>query len=356
MDTMTKEPATPPDGGAQRKSEAREVVPPMPEGFGPRMKWLASAAWLLIRETAAGWSEAKAPRLGAALAFYTMFSLAPLLVIAVGVAAVLFGRDAAEGQLATQLHAMLGETAAKAIQAMLAGAYKPGSGVIASIIGIVTLLIGSTGLFVELQDALNTIWGIKERRGNSVVLLLRKRLLSFAFVLGMGLLLLTTLILSAVVSAVQVYVELLPFSALLLQVGNQVLSLGITTALLAMMYKLMPDARIAWRDVWVGALGSALLFTLGKYLIGLYLGRSGFTSAFGAAGSLVVLLSWVYYSAQILLFGAEFTQHFAERFGSHVRSIDDDGTPDGETDEAADGERDGRAGPAERPARLGQAT
>lgn len=288
-------------------------------------------AWELIYATIQGWQEAKAPRLGAALAFYTIFSIAPLLVIAVGVASLMFGREAAEGQLASQLRDYLGDVGGKAVEAMLAGSQTKSSGLLASLIGLVTLLLGSTGLFVELQDALNTVWGVKARPGSGVWLFLRKRLLSFGFVLGMGFLLLLTLLLSVIVSALSTFVGTLPLpdvvleiakSAVLLQIVNQVISLGLTTLLLGMMYKLLPDARIAWRDVWVGAFGSAVLFTLGKYLIGLYLGRTSFSSTYGAAGSLVAILSWVYYSAQILLFGAEFTQSFAERYGSHVRSIE----------------------------------
>lgn len=288
-----------------------------------RARGILRTAWELLYTTANGWLDAKAPRLGAALAFYTIFSLAPLLVIAVSVAGLLFGREAAQGQLTHQLISVLGEVPGKAVEAMLIGASKPASGILASIVGVVTLLIGSTGLFVELQESLNTIWGVPPRPGNTVWLLLRQRLLSFSFVLGMGFLLLLTLVTSAAVSAVTSFVNLLPYSAKLLQLGNLGVSFAVTTGLLAMMYKLLPDAEIAWRDVFVGALLTAALFTLGKYLIGLYLGLSSFSSTFGAAGSLVAILSWIYYSAQILLFGAEFTQVYAERYGSHVRACAD---------------------------------
>lgn len=298
---------------------------------GSRLVGILRKIWELLYATANGWLDAKAPRLGAALAFYTVFSIAPLLVIAVSVAGLLFGRDAAQGQLTAQLSRILGDVPGKAVEAMLIGASKPASGILASLIGVVTLLIGSTGVFVELQDSLNTVWGAQPRPGHTAWTLLRSRLLSFAFVLGMGLLLLLTLVLSAVVSAVSHYLDVLPFSAVLLQLGNQAFSFAVTTALLAMMYKILPDAEVAWKDVWIGALLTAALFTLGKYLIGLYLGLSSFSSTFGAAGSLVAILSWVYYSAQILLFGAEFTQNYAERYGSHVRSCAEIAAEDGRT-------------------------
>ena len=278
------------------------------------------AGWELIKTTGSGFMEVKAPRLGAALAFYTLFSIAPLLVIAVSIAGLLFGEEAARGQLGAQLNQVLGEVAGKAVEAMLVAANKPRAGVFATIIGVITLIIGSTGFFVELQDALNTVWNVKERPGSVVKSLLRQRLLSFCFVLGMGLLLLATLVISAVVTALNSWISVLPYSKVLVQVGTQGFSFGLTSLLLAMMYKYLPDARIKWRDVWIGAALTAALFSLGKYLIGWYLGVAGFSSTYGAAGSLVAILSWVYYSAQIILFGAEFTQSYAERYGSHVRS------------------------------------
>lgn len=285
-----------------------------------RVVSVLSAGWALIKRTGSGFMEVKAPRLGAALAFYTLFSIAPLLVIAVSIAGLLFGEEAARGQLGAQLNQVLGEVAGKAVEAMLVAANKPRAGVLASILGVVTLLIGSTGFFVELQDALNTVWNVKERPGSVVKSLLRQRLLSFGFVLGMGFLLLVTLLISAAVTALNSWITVLPYSKVLVQIGTQGFSFGLTSLLLAMMYKYLPDARIAWRDVWIGAVLTAAMFTLGKYLIGWYLGVAGFSSTYGAAGSLVAILSWVYYSAQIILFGAEFTQSYAERYGSHVRS------------------------------------
>lgn len=283
------------------------------------------AGWELVKTTGSGFMEVKAPRLGAALAFYTLFSIAPLLVIAVSIAGLLFGEDAARGQLSAQLNQVLGEVAGKAVEAMLIAANKPRTSVLASIVGVIMLFIGSTGFFVELQEALNTVWNVKERRGSVVRSLLRQRLLSFGFVLGMGFLLLATLLASAVVTALNRWIAVLPFSKVLLQIGTQGFSFGLTLLLLAMMYKYLPDARIAWRDVSIGAALTAALFTLGKYLIGWYLGVAGFSSTYGAAGALVAILSWVYYSAQIVLFGAEFTQSYAERYGSHVRAWGDAG-------------------------------
>ena len=273
--------------------------------------------WSLLKETGSRWLEDNAPRLGAALAYYIIFSLAPLLITIIAVAGLVFGPQAAQGQLHGQIEQLVGEEGAKAIEAMVAGASETGSGVLASVLGIAMLLLGAAGLFGELQGALNTIWGVRPKPGRGVLGLLRDRFLSFSMVLGTTFLLLVSLVVSAALAALgSLFGEWQ--TAVVGQVVNQVISLGVVTLLFAMIYRFLPDVKIAWRDVWLGAVITAVLFTVGKYLIGLYLGRTSTASAFGAAGSLAVLLIWLYYSAQIFLFGAEFTKVHANRFGSRI--------------------------------------
>ena len=278
------------------------------------------AIWRLLKNAFDEWSEDKAPRLGAALAYYTMFSLAPLLIIVIGVAGLVSGEKAARGEIARQLKQTVGETAASAIENLLKDTHSTGTSSWAAVIGFLILLFGATGLFVQLQDALNTIWKVAPKPGRPILKLLRDRLLSFLLVLGTASLLLILLIVSATLSALNRFMgpDTLPGGTYWWQVINGLVSFGFSTLLFAMIFKVLPDVRIAWRDVWVGAAVTALLFTAGKYLLGLYLGQSTTTSAFGAAASLVVLLLWIYYSAQILLFGAEFTRAYANQFGSQV--------------------------------------
>ncbi len=273
----------------------------------------------LVKETGEDWLEDKASRLAAALAFYTLLSLAPLLILAVSVAGLFFGEEAARGEIAGQLSAMLGPEAADSIQTVLANAKAPSSGVIGTIVGVALLIFGASGVFGELQDSLNVVWEVQPKPGRGIKGFLRDRFFSFTLVLGVAFLLLVSLVVSAGLAAVgNVFSSRLPGGEALWHVINFVVSIGTITVLFALIFKVVPDVTIAWRDVWIGAIVTAALFTLGKFAIGLYLGRSSLASPFGAAGSVVVLVVWVYYSAQILFFGAEFTQVYARHHGSRI--------------------------------------
>ena len=273
--------------------------------------------WSMLKEAGNSFIEDKAPRLGAALAYYTIFSLAPLLVIVLAVAGFLFGKQAAEGQVKGQIEELVGEDGGKAIEQMLKSADQPQTGTLATTIGVGMLLFGAAVLFGQLQDALNTIWGVQPKAGRGIMGILRDRFLSFTMVFGTAFLLLVSLVVSAALSALgRVSGEWgLSVGGHALNVG---LSLVVVTVLFAMIYRFLPDAKIAWKDVWFGAAITAVLFTAGKYLIGLYLGKTGTASAYGAAGSLAVLLIWLYYSSQIFLFGAELTKSYANLFGSRI--------------------------------------
>jgi membrane protein len=274
--------------------------------------------WSLIKASVSAWSEDYAPSMGAAIAYYTLFSIAPLLVIVIAIAGVLFGAEAAQNEIVAQLQGLIGQEGATAVQGLLKSTSKPTQGVISTILGVVTLVIGATSVFGELQSALDRIWEVPAaKQRNGIWSLLRQRLLSFGMVLVLGLLLLVSLVLSAALAALgKWWAGFFSEWEMLLQVVNFIVSFAIITGLFAAIYKLMPRADIAWYDVWIGAIVTALLFTVGKSLIGLYLGKSAVTSGFGAAGSLVVLLIWVYYSAQIFLLGAEFTWVYAHAGGS----------------------------------------
>ena len=264
------------------------------------------------------WVDDYAPSMGAAISYYTIFSLAPLLVIVIAIAGALFGRDAAQQQMVAQVAGLVGPDGAQAVEALLRSASEPERGLVAGAISLVVLLIGATTVFAELQSALDRIWHVPEKeKPSGVWAVLRARLLSFGLILGLAFLLIVSLMVSAGLAAFDSwYGGLLPGWEVLLQVLNVLISLGIITLLFAMIFKLMPTAPIAWRDVWIGALVTAVLFELGKLLIGLYLGKSGVTESFAAAGSLVVLVAWVYYAAQIFLLGAEFTKVYADEHGS----------------------------------------
>lgn len=279
----------------------------------------------VLKQTFSEWSEDKAPMLGASLAYYTVFSLAPLLIISIAIAGFFLGQEAARGQIFDQINGLLGNQGAKAMQDMVQNAgSKPATGVIASVVGVVTLLCGASGVFGQLQTSLNIIWGVEPKPGRGILGMVKDRFLSFGFILVVGFLLLVSLLLTAAISFVAEWIGgLTPGTEVFAQVLNFVLSFGVTTVLFALIFKFLPDAKIAWKDVWLGAAITAALFTLGKFGLGLYLGKSSVGSSFGAAGSLIVLLLWVYYSAQILFFGAEFTQVWANRFGSHVVPADD---------------------------------
>lgn len=277
--------------------------------------------WAVLKQTGTSWSQDKVPRLAAALAFYTILSVAPLLVVVLAVAGLVFGREAVAGRVEDQLRGLVGNQGGEALQAMIASAEGPGSGV-AMVVGVVMLLLGASGVFAELQDSLNTIWEVAPKPGRGVLGVVRDRFLSLAMVFGVGFLLLVSLVLSAALAALT-KVAGLESAGAVGQVLNVAVSLAVVTGLFAMMFKLLPDARIAWRDVWVGALVTAVLFTVGKLLIGLYLGRAGLGSAYGAAGSLVVFVVWAYYSGQILFLGAEFTKAYANQFGGRVTPAKD---------------------------------
>jgi len=282
---------------------------------------MSAGAWRkLLEDTTTEWWNDNAFRLSAALAYYTLFSLAPVLVVAVAIAGFAFGREAVRGQLFEELRGLVGDASAAALQtAVAAAAVRPSSGVVATAFGILTLIIGSSAVFGELQDDLNTIWDAKPPQGAGLWMIVRKRLLSLAMVAVIGFLLLVSLALSASVTLLGTYVTgVLPLSAVLIEAANFVLSFAITTLLFASIYKVLPDVEIRWSDVWFGAGATAAMFALGKSLIGIYLGRTVVASAYGAAGSLVVLLLWIYYSSLILFFGAELTQVYARSHGSRT--------------------------------------
>lgn len=274
----------------------------------------------LLKETFWGWYADRGPRLGAALAFYTLFSLAPLLIIITAIAALAYGEEVARAQIMRQVEELIGGEGAEAIRAIIENASRPSSGVVATLIGLATVLFGATVVFSELQDALNSIWDIPPRPERGMVIgIIRGRFLSFAMVLSIGFLLLATMLANTILTAIaQNFGELFPSRAYFLRLANFVLFLGIVTLLFAMIYKALPDTTIAWGDVVIGAVATSLLFAIGKFLIGLYLVYSSVVSAYGAAGSLVVVLVWVYYSAQIFYFGAEFTKVYASRRGRRV--------------------------------------
>jgi len=276
-----------------------------------------AALWQLGRQAITSWSDDGASSMGAALAYYTLFSVAPLLLIVVSVAGLVFGEEAARGEVFGQLEHLMGAQGAAAVQGLLQSANKPAESALATVVGIVALLIGATTVFAELQNALDRIWRAPAHGAGGIFSLVRARLLSFGMILGLGFLLMVSLLVSAALAALEKWWSpLFGAWALLAQGLNFLVSFLFITAVFAMIYKFMPRVHVAWRDVWVGAAVTALLFTVGKHLIGLYIGRSSVTSAFGAAGSLAVLLVWLYYSAQIFLLGAEFTWVYAHTFGS----------------------------------------
>jgi len=276
------------------------------------------ACWQLVKQAAEAWIDDYAPSMGAALAYYTAFSLAPLLLIVIAIAGLVFGAEAARGEIFGQLTSLMGSDAAAAVEGMLASVSKPSEGIAATLVGAVVLLIGATSVFGELQDALDRIWRAPARpKAGGVWGLVRARLLSFGMIFGLAFLLMVSLVLSAGMAALgKWWGAWFAEFEVVVQLVNAVLSFGLTGAVFAFIYKFMPRVRIQWRDVWLGAGVTALLFTLGKTLIGLYIGKTGVASGFGAAGSLVVLLVWVYYSAQVFLMGAEFTWVYARTYGS----------------------------------------
>jgi membrane protein len=297
----------------------------------------------LVRRSVAAWIDDYAPSMGAALAYYTLFSIAPLLLIVISIAGLVFGADAARGQIFAELRDLMGEDGAAAVQSLLQSVNRPTHGVLGTIIGGAVLLLGAMSVLGELQDSLDRIWRAPQRADAGLWPLVRARLLSFGMVLGIGFLLIVSLVASAAVTAMSKFSapHLGPLAAL---VGalDFALTFVFVTATFAMIYKVMPRVRIAWPDVWLGAVVTALLFAIGKSLIGLYLGRSSVASGYGAAGSLIVLIVWMYYSAQICLLGAEFTHVYARTFGS-LRDSPQGLTAPGDAPAAADAVERSRA-------------
>ncbi|MGG6242017.1 YihY/virulence factor BrkB family protein [Nodosilinea sp. AN01ver1] len=276
----------------------------------------------LLKQAFQEWNKDKASQLAAALAYYTLFSLAPLLILAIAIAGLFFDSVAVRDQLMSQVESLVGGSGAEFVRTVLDNANRPGqsSGVVASIISIVLLLVGATGVLTQLQLALNTIWNLEARSDIGLMNMVRKRVLSLGMVMVIGFLLLVSLVVSSVISGFSAYLQsLAPGLDAVVQLINFVVAFGITTLLFAALFKYLPDAVISWRDVWFGAIATAILFSIGKYLIGLYLGNSGFGSSYGAAGSVIILLIWVFYSAQIMFYGAELTQVYSRRFGSPIQ-------------------------------------
>ena len=271
--------------------------------------------WRLFKQAVTGWSNDYAPSMGAALSYYTLFSIAPLLLIVIAVAGLFFGDEAARGEITAGMQGLMGEQGAKAVEDMVANASKPKEGLIATVVGVFVLLIGATTVFGELQNSLDRIWRAPAREAGGVWRLLRSRLLSLGMILGIAFLLMVSLVLDTVLQSLGKMWGTEGWQVVA-QVFNFILGFVLTTTVFALIYKLMPRAKIEWHDVWVGAAVTAALFTVGKFLISLYIGRSAVASSFGAAGSLAVVMIWVYYSAQIFLLGAEFTWVYAHEHGS----------------------------------------
>jgi membrane protein len=314
----TKHPKQRPDPQKPQPEPQRKP----PAGAAPieRFTWRPKTILRLLKTTFLEWSRDKVPRMGAALAYYTIFSLAPLLVIAIAIAGFVFGREAVEGRITYEIQGLIGSESARAVQTMIQSAHKPAHGVIATIFGVVILLIGASGVFTEMQDALSTIWKVDTTSKTGVWNVLKYRFLSFGMVLGIGFLLLVSLLLSAALTAVATYASsFLPIPPVAIHAIDFLFSVLFIAALMALIFKLLPDVKIAWGDVWVGAALTSLLFTAGKFLIGFYIGKSVTMSAYGAAGSVVIILAWIYYSAQLLYFGAEFTQVYSKKCGSQCK-------------------------------------
>ncbi|MBE9128251.1 YihY/virulence factor BrkB family protein [Coleofasciculus sp. LEGE 07092] len=276
----------------------------------------------LIKATFSQWQKDQASLMAAALAYYTVFSLAPLLIIVIAIAGAVFGEQAAQGELVRQIQEVVGKDAAEFIQVAIENTsnIEPDGGIFPTLLNIGILLFGATIVFAQLQTSLNKIWEVKLKPGNSIKLFLRKRILSFSMVLAVAFLLLVSLVVSAILAIINNYFrDLIPGFSYLWEFLNFLISFGLAILLFAMVYKVLPDAKIAWQDVGVGAIITAVLFEIGKALLGFYLGQMGVGSAYGAAGSLVVILTWVFYSAQILFLGAEFTKVYAKSYGKKIK-------------------------------------
>jgi membrane protein len=310
-----KAPAQPHIPERAQREPRRDLEPQAPKVR--RFSWRPDTVYQLLKATYFQWSKDKVPRMGAALAYYTIFSLAPLLVIAIAIAGFVFGREAVQGQIMGQIQGLIGAESARAVQTIIQSAHKPMGGTIATLFSVIVLLLGASGVFIEMHDALNDIWKVDTTSKTGVRNLIKTRFLSFGMVLGIGFLLLVSLLLSAALSAAANYISaFIPVLPALLHAFDFAFSFLFIAALMALIFKLLPDAPIPWSDVWVGALLTSLLFTIGKFLIGFYVGKSIRMSAYGATGAVVIVLAWVYYSAQILYFGAEFTHVFSQQCGS----------------------------------------
>jgi membrane protein len=274
--------------------------------------------WLVAKEAAGNWSSHKDSRQGAALAYYSIFSLGPIIVIAIAVAGFFFGREAVSGQVAASIKDMLGDTGAKAVEAMLADAGRPREGMLATLLGIGTLLFAAIGVVIQLKDALNTVWEVGELPGHGVWHFIRSYVVSLAAVLALGFLLLVSLVVTAMLAAIGKFA--VPYlQEWVLHLLSILVSLSVISLLFAMMFKWLPDAEVDWYDVWLGAVVTAVLFEIGKTAIGFYIGKQGLDSTYGAAASIIVVLLWVYYTSQIILMGAEVTRAFAMHRGSIKR-------------------------------------
>ncbi len=273
----------------------------------------------LFQETIEEWSKDKASRLAAALAYYTIFSIAPLLIIVIAIAGAVLGKEEAQLEIYNQLYNLIGEAGAKIINNAITSASQPSQGTIASIISIAVLLFGATGLFTELKDSLNTIWEVQPKPGRAMKNMVMTRILSFGIVLGIVFLLLASLVVSTALQFLANYLsDIIPGAKFIWRFVNFFFGFSITTLFFGLIFKVLPDVKMAWNDIWIGAGLTSILFSFGRFLLGLYFAKTSFGSIYGAAGSLVVLLGWVYYAAQILFFGAEFTQVYARKYGSQI--------------------------------------
>lgn len=315
-----------PDSGVKRPEMCEECETHEVVRHFKMLAWVDRGQILnLVKTTFAAWNEDNIPRLGASLAYYTALSLAPLIIVVLAVAGLAFGRQAVQGELVWQIQDTVGTQGAKVIQDLIKAAHEPTGGIIATIIGLLTLFFGASAVVVELTDALNTIWHVPRDQSktglSSMFRFIKQRFVSFAMVLGVGFLLLVSLVMSSFLSALgKFFDQYLPVPEYVLHAVNLTVSFLVITCLFAGIYKLLPDVKLKWSDVAVGAAVTSLLFTLGKFLLALYLGKSSISSTYGAAGSFIIVLVWVYYSAQIFFLGAEFTRVYCHQFGSRFTS------------------------------------
>jgi membrane protein len=333
-----------------------------------RFRWRPRQVGSLLARTVQEWAEDKAPRQAAALAYYALFALGPLLLIATALAGLVFGQQAARQAVTGQIGGLVGEPGAQAVEALMAGGLRGGAGVVGLVAGLVALLFGAVGVFAQLREALNRAWELEEKTvagwKNKLVNAVRNNVLGFAGVLGVGFLLLVSLLLGAAVEALATYARgLLPGPDLVWTGANLLASLAVSATVFALMFKLLPNARVAWRDVWVGAVATSVLFVAGEALIGAYLGQGAVAARYGGAGAVLVVLLWVYYSSLILLLGAELTQVYANTYGSRIlpsrrgEPIQEaiakrDSPPDVEGTESKPGKQPQRASRPQRPHRA----